>query len=199
MNLDSFSVFFREQREQNKLTQKEVAKLLNVTNSSVSKWERGLSLPEISKIDEIAKIFGISTSEVINCQINKNNMDRDYEKDHSSTLRKTTYKRLIYVATVLIAGLIVLFIGIKFWVPKTSSEIIEATLAIDDSGNYKVMVEPYDLTYPNKEFYISSNELDPKYEIGPNEVYRVRFVSSSVMNSGDYIHNIQSIEKRERK
>ena len=194
MDLVSFSIFFRNQREKMNLTQKEVAKLLNVTNSSVSKWERGLSLPEISKIDEIARIFDISTSEVINCQIAPNDMDS--VKIHKPVFKWMMNKRIIYVTALLILCIIFLFIGIKYWAPKTSSEIIDATIAIDDNGNYKVTVEPYDLTYPNDEFYISFGDLDTKYEISPDEVYRVRFVSTSVMNNGDYIQNIQSIEKR---
>ena len=195
MDLVSFSIFFRNQREKMNLTQKEVAKLLNVTNSSVSKWERGLSLPEISKIDEIARIFDISTSEVINCQIAQNDMDS--VKIHKPVFNWMMNKRIVYGTALLILSTIILFIGIKHCAPKTSSEIIDATIAIDANGNYKVTVEPYDLTYPNDEFYISFGDLDTKYEISPDEVYRVRFVSTSDMNNGDYIHNIQSIEKRE--
>ena len=47
------------------LTQRELADMLNVSDKAVSRWERSESYPDIELIPNIAKIFSISTDELI--------------------------------------------------------------------------------------------------------------------------------------
>ena len=51
----------KELRERNKLTQSDLAKLLNITRSSVYAWESGLSAPSTQYIAELARILKVST------------------------------------------------------------------------------------------------------------------------------------------
>lgn len=53
-----------ENRKKKQLTQEQLADLLNVSNKTVSKWERGLSYPDILLIPNLAKILDISISEL---------------------------------------------------------------------------------------------------------------------------------------
>ena len=48
-------------REQEGLTQTELAKQLNITRSSVNAWEMGISVPSTQYIVELAEIFDVST------------------------------------------------------------------------------------------------------------------------------------------
>ena len=48
-------------REQQSMTQAQLAKRLNVTRSSVNSWEMGISVPSTQCIVELAKIFKVST------------------------------------------------------------------------------------------------------------------------------------------
>lgn len=48
-------------REQNSMTQAELAKKLGITRSSVNAWEMGISIPSTQYIVELAHIFNIST------------------------------------------------------------------------------------------------------------------------------------------
>ncbi len=47
------------------LTQKELADMLHVTAQAVSRWENGDAEPSIGTITEMAKIFGVTTDELI--------------------------------------------------------------------------------------------------------------------------------------
>ena len=47
-------------REQNKLTQSELAQKLGITRSSVNAWEMGISVPSTQYIVELSSIFGVS-------------------------------------------------------------------------------------------------------------------------------------------
>jgi transcriptional regulator with XRE-family HTH domain len=58
--------FISELRKEKKLTQKELAEQLGITDKAVSKWERGLSYPDISLLSNLSRILGVSTSELLN-------------------------------------------------------------------------------------------------------------------------------------
>lgn len=42
------------------LSQKEVAKILKISNCTVTNWENGKSYPSADKIDKLCKLYGIS-------------------------------------------------------------------------------------------------------------------------------------------
>ena len=48
-------------REKQKLTQVELAEMLNVSDKTVSKWENGRGYPDITLLEPIAKALNIST------------------------------------------------------------------------------------------------------------------------------------------
>ena len=52
-------------REKHQLTQAELAKKLNVSDKTISKWETAKGYPDISLLEPIAKTFGISITELI--------------------------------------------------------------------------------------------------------------------------------------
>lgn len=53
----SFGNFLLQKRKEKNLTQKELAKLLFVTEPAVSKWEKDVAHPDISLLPKIAEIF----------------------------------------------------------------------------------------------------------------------------------------------
>ena len=63
MNQVKFGKLIAECRKAKKLTQVELANLLGVTDKSVSKWENGICLPDVSLYKEICKILDISLNE----------------------------------------------------------------------------------------------------------------------------------------
>ena len=48
-------------REENQMSQTELAELLDVSRQTVSKWERNVCEPEAKRIVQLAKIFHITT------------------------------------------------------------------------------------------------------------------------------------------
>lgn len=48
-------------REQNDMTQAQLAKRLGITRSSVNAWEMGISVPSTQYIVELAQLFKVST------------------------------------------------------------------------------------------------------------------------------------------
>ena len=52
-------------RKQNNMTQMELADKMGISFQAVSNWERGSSMPDISKLPELAEIFGVSLDELL--------------------------------------------------------------------------------------------------------------------------------------
>ena len=50
-----------EERKKNGWSQEELAEKLNVTRQSVSKWEGAQSVPDLQRVLEMSKLFGVST------------------------------------------------------------------------------------------------------------------------------------------
>ncbi|TDP92637.1 helix-turn-helix protein [Leucobacter luti] len=57
--------FVTERRRATGLTQRELAARLHVTESAVSKWERGLSYPDITMVQALAKELGVTGQELL--------------------------------------------------------------------------------------------------------------------------------------
>lgn len=58
--------FISEMRKAKGITQKELAEQLGVTDKAVSKWERGVSCPDISLLIPLAKALNVSAGELLN-------------------------------------------------------------------------------------------------------------------------------------
>ena len=54
------------------LTQDELAIRLNVVRQTVSKWEKGLSVPDAEMLQKMAEVFEVSVSQLLGSSINQN-------------------------------------------------------------------------------------------------------------------------------
>lgn len=65
MDTKQFGLFLLEERKAKGMTQKELAEKLGVTDKAVSKWERGICLPDVAKFDDIADALDLTDLEVL--------------------------------------------------------------------------------------------------------------------------------------
>lgn len=62
---ERFGQFLAEERKRRGLTQKELAQRLFVSDKAVSKWERGLSLPDVALLIPLGKELGVTVTELL--------------------------------------------------------------------------------------------------------------------------------------
>ena len=80
--------FIKELRQEKGLTQKEIGDKLNITDNSISKWERGINAPDIYLLAPLSKILGVSINELLNGKRNykkkskKNNRNKILEVEN---------------------------------------------------------------------------------------------------------------------
>lgn len=66
MHQERIGPFIAELRKENNLTQKELAEQLNITQAAISKWEKGISFPDLFLIENLSNILGVKISELLN-------------------------------------------------------------------------------------------------------------------------------------
>ncbi len=71
-NMNNFGEIIKDIRKKNNLTQKELADKLYVTYQAVSKWENNKSIPDISILQNISKIFNIDLNYLTNTKKRNN-------------------------------------------------------------------------------------------------------------------------------
>ena len=65
MDSKKTGLLIAKKRQQLSMTQKELAKRLYITDKAISKWERGLSFPDITLLIPLTEILNISLYELL--------------------------------------------------------------------------------------------------------------------------------------
>ena len=65
INKITFGQFLRQKRIEKGLTQKELSEKLFLSESAISKWEKGKSYPDITMIPDICAVLEVSEHELI--------------------------------------------------------------------------------------------------------------------------------------
>jgi len=90
MNQEKFGKFISELRKEKNMTQEQLAEKVGVTDKSISRWENGNTMPDITIIIELANIFNVTLPELLN--------GRRMTKDELLT-QKETINNLIKLET----------------------------------------------------------------------------------------------------
>lgn len=107
MERDVFQQTFERLKTQSGLTDAEIARRLDVNRSTVSRWKDGTISPPLSKIKEIANLFGVSPLEFIDDSVEenevRNTLKKLYQKgqfrskENPLLFRFTDLLRLVYL------------------------------------------------------------------------------------------------------
>ena len=114
MNQEKIGKFIAKLRKDKNMTQEQLAEKMNVSINAVSKWERGLSFPDVSLYKELCKELGISIEELINGE--KDNSDAAKEKAIINTIKeknkikKKLNKKIIFISIIFLIIICCIFI-----------------------------------------------------------------------------------------
>lgn len=68
---NSFGGFLKQKRQEKNLTQKQLASMLFISESAVSKWEKDVAHPDITLLPKLSEILGVTEHELITASIDK--------------------------------------------------------------------------------------------------------------------------------
>ena len=117
MDPEKIGKLISKARRDKNMTQKDLASFLHITDKAISKWERGISIPDISLLIPISNILDISVYELLGGE-----MKEDLSKNEVEEVVKTSVKKGVednklkvriqkIIITILIV-IIVLFSGV---------------------------------------------------------------------------------------
>lgn len=102
-----FGEFITQKRKEAGLTQKSFAEKIFVTESAVSKWERGISFPDISLIRDICETLGINEHELLTASedLESRNTER-FAKKYIKMVDRYKFTLIFLYGISLVASLI---------------------------------------------------------------------------------------------
>lgn len=185
--------FIAKLRKKKGLTQDELGNMLGISGKSVSKWERGLNMPDISLIYKLSEVFDVDLNQLLNGEdAIKSVVDLQNEENAVNTLKiesddklpkrvKKKSKKRLKFKVILISLLIVLCIVIVIiWFDSmkdnyalesaTDGFAVEGKLTIKDDG-YSIYISDFSC-YFDKCFNEKINTV--QYSLAVNDVILFR-------------------------
>lgn len=187
--------FISECRREKRITQEELAEKLNVSVNAVSKWERGLNLPDYSNLQTLCNILEISLNEFFAGEhLKESEIEKQSEKNILSILKFTNdknkkYRILMIVISIL---LIILFTILGKIVLVKCGYIIDdnlrySQLYISEESNIKGNVDINKFGKTNIDFDIGANKYGYAVFKNPNKALKTL--------KKDYSKGIKLIQK----
>lgn len=104
MDLRKIGKFIATKRQENGLTQESLAEELNISNRSISKWERGICLPDAENMAKLCKILKMSYNELLSGKsLDKAEYERQAEEnlEEFSRIETAQNKKLLFYENVI--------------------------------------------------------------------------------------------------
>lgn len=112
MNQEKIGKFISKQRKEKQLTQEQLAEKLGISKNAVSKWERGLSLMDISLIEPLCNILDVTIPELLHGEIiSKKEKDKKNEETINIVItiskeKINNYKRKVMLSACFLISLL---------------------------------------------------------------------------------------------
>lgn len=200
MDLIKIGKYIAFKRKEQDLTQKQLAEKLNMSDKSVSKWERGICLPDVSVYLELCKILGISINEFLAGEdIPKETIEQKAEENIIQITKdnKNKQKYLKKIIKLLIVMLVVfifitsIFIYKKLTQPQNyiepylekSTEMQTANMLSSRPGNILLFHYNSKKNYDSLTMYLTQYQKGKK--ISDKEIYTFYNNPSKGTNTGN--------------
>lgn len=114
-NDEDLGQLISSKRKEKKLTQKELAELLHISDKAISRWETNTSLPDFKMLQQISEILDISFKELISYKIDEkdeeavNAIVKEYEKKTKKIEKKYRKLFLIFLLILIFSILLIFF------------------------------------------------------------------------------------------
>ena len=116
MNQEKIGKLISSIRKEKGMTQEDLANKLGVGAQAVSKWERGINIPDVSLLKNLANELGVSVNDLLSGEINSENSISYYNKQNKQGI---SLKNIVVLITSLI---LMIIIGICFFFMFTNNK-----------------------------------------------------------------------------
>ncbi len=123
-------VFLKELRKEKGITQEQLAEQLNVSGRTVSRWETGSNIPDISLLVEIAEFYGVTITELVDGERKSENMDEQVKEvagkmaDYAGAEKAAIIRNIRCHSLIGLCAFAILFV-LEIMVPEGYSRITD--------------------------------------------------------------------------
>lgn len=136
MDSQKIGTFLHELRKEKNLTQEQLAEVLGVSGRTVSRWETGSNMPDLSIMIELADYYDIDIKELLNGE-RKSEMDKELKEtlktvaDYTDIQRQEAVKASSYgflivfiVSAIAIVAQLIVYADMKLVIGETAAILV---------------------------------------------------------------------------
>lgn len=112
--MNNFGNMLASRRKELRMTQKELALKLNVSDKTISKWETGMSYPEVTMLSTIAKVLEMNVNEFFDVEdLQEKKIDLEEHKSYDDNIiNKYKNRNFISMALIIVGYIFLLSVGV---------------------------------------------------------------------------------------
>lgn len=185
MDLNKVGKFIANLRKEKGLTQNELGTLLGVTDTTISKWERGINAPDISMLTRLSNILDISVTELLHgkrLRLDQRDINVESIKFYNRISKHKYIKFFIFIILLIIITFLSIFMinnYNRFKVYRVSSDIEDFIV-----NGYVIFNKDKNIIVINKIEYID------KY-IGTDMEIKVKYVDMFLKCGDKVLYSIK--------
>ena len=113
MEQQNVGSFLKTLRREKNLTQEQLAEQLHVSGRTVSRWETGSNMPDISLLMALAEFYEVSIPEIIDGERKSETMNEEAKEtalklsDYAETVNRKLKTRLLWMTLAALVGMVV--------------------------------------------------------------------------------------------
>lgn len=178
MDLQKVGKFIAERRKNKKLTQGKLGEIIGVTDTTISKWERGVNAPDISILNKLSEVLEVNVSEILNgCKIEeRNQLDEDTTLKNIEYYTKIAKLKYIKISSYIIIGILTMF-AMLF----TMSNYNKFKVYSISSKNSEYTVEGYMIFNQERNLTIIKNIDIHDNFLGTNKEEKIKTIKASII------------------
>lgn len=216
-------IIISDARKKLKMTQKDLADKLYVSDKAVSKWERGLCFPDISVLIPLTEILNISLYDLLRGEkVNKKEVEETIKNtiNYSNGEIKRNKKKYIIISSIVISIIVLISIISLIFISKNNDigAIVDRDTLHDINyySDYKTTIENTDgekleliimklpLRWKERQFEANDDTLKINYDVSYRDVVKAyndeNYVKEAMINIASVIFttvsDVDSIEIR---
>lgn len=137
MDKDKIGKFIFQLRKEKKMTQEKLSELIPIGREAISKWERGITIPDASTLIKLSDIFGVSINEIL-CgeRLNRTNENKINNITLELYTKTNKHKKIIKTLVILLFTFLMIFL-IYYFV--NSYKSIKVYTISSDNENIKLL------------------------------------------------------------
>ena len=93
MEQQKIGLFLKKLRKERELTQEQLAEKFNVSNRTVSRWENGNNMPDLSILVELSDFYNVDIREIIDGERKSEIMEKNLKETLVKVTEYTNFKK----------------------------------------------------------------------------------------------------------